>query len=299
MSSVSGTTDFDYSSIGKTEAYINAQEAANASKDQTLGQEDFLMLLTTQLECQDPTQPVDNSQMVSQMSQLSMVESLNSINTSMDDVIGTVTSSSALTATSLIGTYVYSDTNKGFYDGNSSVAWAIDAGDETYYNLQLTIKDAATGEVGYTDTADSLSGETKFAWPGIFSPEGPVADSDTGVQKPTEDTDGGTGTDNSTGDSTSDGTEGTDGTQTAMTKEGDDSTTGDDSDKKPEYTYCNAGRYVLEVTGMNSAGQAVSIPTTSLALVTSVTLGKTMADTTLTLYGQGEISFEDAKKVTI
>ena len=50
---------------------------------------------------------------------------------------------------------------------------------------------------------------------------------------------------------------------------------------------------------MNSAGQAVSIPTTSLALVTSVTLGKTMADTTLTLYGQGEISFEDAKKVTI
>ena len=83
MSSVSGTTDFDYSSIGKTEAYINAQEAANASKDQTLGQEDFLMLLTTQLECQDPTQPVDNSQMVSQMSQLSMVESLSSISEDM------------------------------------------------------------------------------------------------------------------------------------------------------------------------------------------------------------------------
>lgn len=281
----------------KTESDIKT--ATREVKDQTLTQEDFLKLLTTQLQAQDPTNPADNTELVSQMSQLSMVESLNSINTSMDDVIGTVTSSSALTATSLIGTYVYSDTNKGFYDGNSSVAWAIDAGDETYYNLQLTIKDASTGEVVYTDTADSLSGETKFAWPGIYSPEGPVADSDTGVQKPTEDTDGGTGTDNSTGDSTSDGTKGTDGTQTAMTKEGDDSTTGDDSDKKPEYTYCNAGRYVLEVTGMNSAGQAVSIPTTSLALVTSVTLGKTMADTTLTLYGQGEISFEDAKKVTI
>ena len=281
----------------KTESDIKA--ATREVKDQTLTQEDFLKLLTTQLEAQDPTNPADNTELVSQMSQLSMVESLNSINTSMDDVIGTVTSSSALTATSLIGTYVYSDTNKGFYDGNSSVAWAIDAGDETYYNLQLTIKDAATGEVVYTDTADSLSGETKFAWPGIFSPEGPVADSDTGVQKPTEDPDAGTSTDNSTGDSTSDGTEGTDGTQTAMTKEGGDSTTGDDSAQKPEYTYCNAGRYVLEVTGMNSAGQAVSIPTTSLALVTSVTLGKTMADTTLTLYGQGEISFEDAQKVTI
>ena len=281
----------------KTESDIKA--STREVKVQTLTQADFLQLLTTQLQAQDPTNPADNTELVSQMSQLSMGESLNSINTSMDDVIGTVTSSSALTATSLIGTYVYSDTNKGFYDGNSSVAWAIDAGDETYYNLQLTIKDAATGEVVYTDTADSLSGETKFAWPGIFSPEGPVADSDTGVQKPTEDPDAGTGTDNSTGDSTSDGTEGTDGTQTAMTKEGGDSTTGDDSAQKPEYTNCNAGRYVLEVTGMNSAGQAVSIPTTSLALVTSVTLGKTMADTTLTLYGQGEISFEDAKKVTI
>ena len=106
----------------KTESDIKA--ATREVKDQTLTQEDFLKLLTTQLQAQDPTNPADNTELVSQMSQLSMVESLNSINTSMDDVIGTVTSSSALTATSLIGTYVYSDTNKGFYDGNSSVAWA-------------------------------------------------------------------------------------------------------------------------------------------------------------------------------
>lgn len=305
-SAVDNNTGNPYAGLNfNTESDIKA--AAKEVKDQVLTQEDFLKLLTTQLEAQDPTNPADNTELVSQMSQLSMVESLNSINSSMDGVIDTVTSSSALTATSLIGTYVYSDTNKGYYDGASTVAWSIDAGQETYYNLQLTIKDAQTGEVVYTDTADALSGETKFAWPGIYSPEGPVADTDTGVQKPTEKPEEGTGTDNSTGDSTS-GSESTDGTQTAMAKngsesDGDTASNGDAKpetpEKNPEYTYCNAGRYILEVTGTNSAGQAVALPTTSLALVTSVTLGKTMADTKLTLYGQGDISFEDAKKVTI
>ena len=95
----------------------SVKEAASQVKDQTLTQEDFLMLLTTQLQAQDPTNPADNTELVSQMSQLSMVESLNSINSSMDGIIEQVKSSSALNATSLIGTYVYTDSNKGFFDG--------------------------------------------------------------------------------------------------------------------------------------------------------------------------------------
>ena len=121
----------------------SVKEAASQVKDQTLTQEDFLMLLTTQLQAQDPTNPADNTELVSQMSQLSMVESLNSINTSMDGIIEQVKSSSALNATSLIGTYVYTDSNKGFFDGSNTLSWAIDAGDETYYDLELTIKDAS------------------------------------------------------------------------------------------------------------------------------------------------------------
>lgn len=299
-SAVDNSTSNSYAGLNfNTESDIKA--AAREVKDQTLTQEDFLKLLTTQLQAQDPTNPTDNTELVSQMSQLSMVESLNSINSNMDGVIDTVTSSSALTATSLIGTYVYSDTNKGYYDGVSSVAWSINAGEETYHNLQLTIKDAQTGEVVYTDTADALSGETKFAWPGIYSPEGPVTDEGTGVQKPTEKPDEGVDAGTGAGSSTDEGT-----AQTAMAKEGDSASgdgdgtvSGETPEKNPEYTYCNAGRYILEVTGTNSAGQAVALPTTSLALVTSVTLGKTMADTKLTLYGHGDISFEDAKKVTI
>lgn len=291
-SAVNNNQTDNYSGLNfKTDSDIKA--AASQVKNQVLTQEDFLRLLTTQLEAQDPTNPADNTELVSQMSQLSMVESLNSINTNMDNIIGTVTSSSALNATSLIGTYVYSDTNKGFFDGANKVAWSIDAGDETYYNLQLTVKDAVTGEIVYTDTAETLSGETKFAWPGIYSPEGPVADNNSGVQKPGAGVDG----DGDTGDVGNSGTdEGGEQVQNvAKAEEG----TEDNEDQAPEYTFCNPGRYILEVSGTNSAGQSVALKTTSLALVTSVTIGKTMADTKLSLYGQGEMSFDKANKVTI
>ena len=310
MPSAVGTStnnNFDYSGIGVKTEQNAIQEAASQVKDQTLTQEDFLLLLTTQLQAQDPTNPADNTELVSQMSQLSMVESLNSINTNMHNVIDTVTSSSALNATSLIGAYVYTDDKYGYYDGASSIAWAIDAGEEMYYDLQLTIKDAVTGEIVYTDTADALTGETKFAWPGIYSPEGPVNDGDTGIQDPDDSGEHvehyadagnvGDGSDSGTGEggAVGDG----DGTGTG---DGSDTGTGDgsgDGDKNPEYEYCTAGRYILEVTGTNSKGESVQLPISALGLVTSVTLGNTMEDTLLSVYCHGNISFDKANKVTI
>jgi len=43
----------------------------NKSTMGALGAGDFLQLLTTQLKNQDPTQPVDNSQMIAQLAQFS------------------------------------------------------------------------------------------------------------------------------------------------------------------------------------------------------------------------------------
>ncbi|HIV56157.1 MAG TPA: hypothetical protein H9898_10320 [Candidatus Anaerobiospirillum stercoravium] len=296
VNSTQGSTGSIYEGLGLNTTQ-SVREASSQVKDQTLTQEDFLLLLTTQLQAQDPTNPADNTELVSQMSQLSMVESLNSINSSMDGIIDQVQSSSALNATSLIGTYVYTDTNKGFFDGSNGVTWAIDAGDETYYDLQLTIKDATTGQVVYSDTADALTGEIKFAWPGIYSPEGPVDDPDAGI-------DDGTGTSDDSvvnpNSETADAGDGTDGTGDAG--DGDESAggAGDEGEgDKPQYELCAGGRYVLEVTGKTSSGESIQLPVKSLALVTSVTLGKTTADTMLSLYGAGEISFDKANKVTI
>jgi flagellar basal-body rod modification protein FlgD len=47
---------------------------------QMLGQQDFLKLLTTQMQMQDPTDPVDNKQMLAQMAQFSSLAGLSDIN---------------------------------------------------------------------------------------------------------------------------------------------------------------------------------------------------------------------------
>lgn len=303
MVSAVRASGFDYSGVGVTTTEMS--QATSQVKDQVLTQEDFLKLLTTQLQAQDPTNPADNSEIVSQMSQLSMVDSLNSINSNMTNVIDTVNSSSTMSATNLIGTYVYTDDKDGLFDGSSTLSWAIDSGDEVYTNVKISIKDAVTGEVVYTDTADAISGEIKFAWPGIYSPDGPVeggsGSEDVGVDTDSpadgsklakasaEGEDGGVD-----GSEDSEGTGGTDSDsdQTAGTDTDGDSDT-------PEYEFCTPGRYVLEVTATNSQGQSVALPSKALALVTSVTLGKTKEDTMLNLHGHGSMSFADATKVTL
>ena len=52
---------------------------------QTLGQADFIRLLTTQLKQQDPTDPVDNKEMIAQMAQFSSLTGLEQINSTLKD----------------------------------------------------------------------------------------------------------------------------------------------------------------------------------------------------------------------
>lgn len=55
-----------------------------------MGAEDFVKLLTTQLKNQDPTEPVDNTQMLAQLAQFSSLSNLND----MKDSLGKMTKQS-------------------------------------------------------------------------------------------------------------------------------------------------------------------------------------------------------------
>lgn len=51
-----------------------------------LDQSDFLQLMTAQLKNQDPTEPVDNSQYVSQMAQFSQVSGVKETNARLETI---------------------------------------------------------------------------------------------------------------------------------------------------------------------------------------------------------------------
>lgn len=64
----------------------------------TMGQTDFLRLMTTQLKEQDPFNPVDNQAMVAQMAQFSSVAGISEMNISLKGIAEQIAAQTALLA---------------------------------------------------------------------------------------------------------------------------------------------------------------------------------------------------------
>jgi flagellar basal-body rod modification protein FlgD len=157
-----------YENIGLSTVQSNAKAASSATKsNDSLTQEDFLSLLTTQLSYQDPTKPVENAEMVSQLAQLNMVDSLATINEGMSGLSDQITSQQALLASSMVGTEVRLSSSTGYFDGIESSQFTIDAGSGVE-DMVLTITDEK-GSVVNTINVGSAQGELNLYWDGTDS----------------------------------------------------------------------------------------------------------------------------------
>ncbi|WP_324741850.1 flagellar hook capping FlgD N-terminal domain-containing protein [Tsuneonella sp. CC-YZS046] len=69
---------------------INTSASTSTSSSKSgfaaLGQADFLKLLTTQLQMQDPSDPVDNKEMLAQMAQFSQLGGISEMSTTLSAI---------------------------------------------------------------------------------------------------------------------------------------------------------------------------------------------------------------------
>ena len=71
-----------------TDFYLkNAPKKSVQTGDSNLGKDAFLQLLVTQLQHQDPTAPMDNSEFIAQMAQFSSLEQMQNMTSSIEKLI--------------------------------------------------------------------------------------------------------------------------------------------------------------------------------------------------------------------
>lgn len=84
--------------------------AAPTTQARSLGLQDFLKILLTQLTYQDPLKPMDNQQFMAQMAQFTSLEQSQRVNDKLDQLI---TNQAALQSVGLIGRTVEIETANG------------------------------------------------------------------------------------------------------------------------------------------------------------------------------------------
>jgi len=142
---------------GASSATSNSSTSTNLSST-TIGKEDFLKLLVAQLKYQDPLNPQDPSEFVSELAQFSSLEQLTNLNSSMDTM---TTQSNTTQWVSAIGKKV-AVTSTSLSKGDEVIISPAD----TYSTVTLTLKDSKTGAVTtktfnngdkltYTNTGDN------------------------------------------------------------------------------------------------------------------------------------------------
>ena len=155
---INSATDV-FSNLGLTR-----NEAADQDRKQ-LGQEDFLALLTTQLQYQDPFKPLENTEFIAQMAQFSTLDSQQQLLTSVNDLASSLTSNQALQASSMVGRTVLvpSDTAYLFSEGGMSGSTDLTA---NAYRVQMQVTDEA-GQLVYSEELGPKSaGEIDLWWNG-------------------------------------------------------------------------------------------------------------------------------------
>jgi flagellar basal-body rod modification protein FlgD len=142
---------------------------ATSAQSATMTQSQFLQLMVAQLQAQDPTNPVDNSQFVSQMAQfstLSATQDLSSTVTALSSQISdSMSTSQVLSSANLVGRQVLVPSTTATDDGTNPVNGAVNV--VTPGDVTVKITDPATGDVIRTlDLGNQPAGLAKFTWDG-------------------------------------------------------------------------------------------------------------------------------------
>jgi flagellar basal-body rod modification protein FlgD len=123
----------------------------------------FLQLLTTQLQNQDPTSPMDTNQFTQQLVMFAQVEQQIKSNDELSTLVALQQSAQATAALSYVGSTVVVD-GSSTQLVNSSATWNLSVGKPA--TATVTITDV-NGQIVYTGSRALSPGTQQFEWNGL------------------------------------------------------------------------------------------------------------------------------------
>lgn len=153
-----------------------AATSANRTQQQSVGLaqdfDQFLKLLTTQLQNQDPLAPMDSTEFTNQIVQFSQVEQQINLNQKIDDLVALQLTSLSSVALGYVGldiSYISAELN---YDGETPVTVNYSLANQAL-DAKINITNEA-GELVYSGTVPKEAGRHEFVWNGIKTNGQPV-----------------------------------------------------------------------------------------------------------------------------
>jgi flagellar basal-body rod modification protein FlgD len=171
---VKDATTSGTSSASSTSSSASSSSANSAAQAASDAADRFLTLLVAQLQNQDPLNPLDNAQITTQLAQISTVNGINQLNTTVSSLGASLGVTQYLQAASLVGhDVIVSGNNIDLADGTAQGGMTLNADADI---VKVTISDASGNVVRTLDLGAQKAGTQTFAWDGKTDAGGTAPD---------------------------------------------------------------------------------------------------------------------------
>ncbi|NOG32738.1 flagellar hook assembly protein FlgD [Halomonas sp. TBZ9] len=161
---------------------INGGGAKLSESESDELRQSFLTLLITQLENQDPLNPLENAEMTSQLAQINTVSGIEQLNETLQGITQQMDAGKMLQASGLIGNAVLVPGNSVKVSNNedgsaNATPFGVEL-DQPAQRLEITVRSQG-GEVVYTEQVENVNaGVQSFSWDGLNSDGEPLPPGD-------------------------------------------------------------------------------------------------------------------------
>ncbi len=152
-----GMTSFESLGLAKPKA---------GPKQASLGQEDFMKLMTTQMNNQDPFKPMENGDFLTQMAQFSAVSGLKDIKDNFKTLTDALQSNQALQASSLVGKSVLVPGDSAAMLDRGDLIGAVEIPSSTS-NLNIMVHNSSGELIKTINMGSQQEGMVNFRWDGM------------------------------------------------------------------------------------------------------------------------------------